>query len=434
MVKLKTRIIISVAMALGLTAVGISLSKLYKVSQTRKSYYDLGIKSLKQDNCDRANQQFASLQTHGAFLNKVDKLSNAAKPYQQECNAWQATRKEVDAAKENQNFAQVLVSYNNFAELHSRSALVGFAREEIQELFNDLEVAQLANDKSCKRIDSLVKHELIRDRDRNLPTLYTSCIEVYQDKGDSQEEFNHQVEFLTAYPNNYQALEVKQGLIKNPLGCSNAEQLQNNDAVAQWANLMPVVYLACGRAYRSVADYSTAIAFYQALSTNYPDSNLVPTAKDNLADIDREVAQIKAEMQTAAEIIQARITACTAGSFLFDWAIDLGEMISGKDCMTGQSLQDFERIMTVLPLIDGLQGAAKINRVWQVIDTVGTFTAVRRTQNLLADYQTLFNLLDDKEEIELLAAHNSNLSALISQRGKSIDLSEHHQKFAELLE
>ncbi|MEL6580229.1 MAG: hypothetical protein AAFQ14_10780 [Cyanobacteria bacterium J06621_12] len=430
----KSQVILTATIVLCLSAIGVAVTKLYKLAQVRQDYYGAGINSLNQGNCDRAMEQFTALSAHGAFLDRFDRLSDTVKPYQQECSAWQKTQQEVNEAQENDDFAQALISYDHFVKNNSGSSLVQFAKREVKALFENLEIAQLASDKSCKQIDSLVQQELIPDRDRFLPSFYVGCIEVYQNAEDDREEFSHQVKFLTAYPTNNQALEVKQGLIENSLVCHNSAQLQSNDTVTQWGNLMPVIYLACGKAYQSVADYPQAIAFYQTLLVTYPDSDLTQKAEDNLAAIDREVAQIRAQMQIAADNVKARIGACTAGSIFLDWAIDLGEFITGKDCMTGKSLHDVERLMTVIPLIDGFQNVGKVSRAWQVIDTVRTFTAINRTQNLLEDYQTLFELLDDREEIELLAAHNSRLMSLVARKGKSLDLSQHHQDFVQLLE
>ena len=407
---------------------------LKRAAPNRKSYYDAGIKSLKQGNCDRAKEQFSSLETYGTFLNKVDKLPDAVKHYQQECKAWQSTEKEVDGAKENQDFAQVLVSYDNFVELHSQSALVKFAREKTQTLFNELEIKQLASDKSCKQIDSLVKHELIPDRDLNLPLLYLGCIEIYREKQDIKKELDFQTEFLVDFPQHDRALSIKQGLIQNPLVCDRSEELQKNEAVPNWGNLMSVVYLSCGKAYQEVKNYKRASAFYQSVAINYPEDELVSQADSYLASIDREINAISQEMSIAADVIKGRITVCTAGSIFLDWLIDLGEVFSGKDCMTGESLHDIERWLTIVPLIDGLKGASKLARLWQIIDTVTTFTEIQHTQNLLQDRQSLLNFLDNETEMELLKAHNFNLVPLVANTGNAIDLSQQYSEVAQLLQ
>ena len=430
----KSQVILTATIVFGLSAVGFAVTKLYKLAQVRQGYYNAGVNSFNRGDCDRATEHFTALSTHGAFLDRFDKLSDTVKPYQQDCSVWQKTEQEVDEAKANEDFAQALISYSYFVKNNSGSGLVKFAKGKVKALFEDLEIAQLTSDKSCKQIDSMVQQELIPERDLLLPSFYVGCIKVYQDAEDSREEFSHQVKFLTAYPTNNQALEVKQGLIENSLVCHNSAQLQSNDTVTQWGNLMSVIYLACGKAYQSVADYPQAIAFYQSLLVTYPDNDLAQKAEDNLAAIDREVSQIRAQMQIAADNVKARIGACTAGSIFLDWVIDLGELITGKDCMTGKSLHDVERLMTVIPLIDGFQNVGKVSRAWQVIDTVTTFAAINRTQNLLKDYQTLFELLDDREEIELLAAHNSRLMTLITKKSKSLNLSQNHQEFVQLLE
>ena len=50
--------------------------------------------------------------------------------------------------------------------------------------------------------------------------------------------------------------------------------------------------------------------------------------------------------------------------------------------MTGEALHDIERWLTIVPLVDGIKGASRLARLWQVIDTVATFTEIQYTQNL----------------------------------------------------
>lgn len=434
MSNIRTRFFVFAISTLGFVVLGSGIFKIYDISQTRKNNYNIGITSLNRGECDRALQKFDLLIKKNTWFNKIDRLTDEVKPYQQQCQSWKTTVKKVDNAKNNNNLAQVLVNYGDFAKKYPSSKLVNIAKQKLKVLFGDVKVKLFTSDRSCQQVNSLLKHELIPDRDRYLPLFYLGCVDIYQEKQDRELELNFQTKFLVDFPQHEKALTIKQGLIQNPLVCERSQRLQTSKVISDLGNLMPVVYLACAKAYQEVKNYKQAISFYRSVEINYPDNELVRQANFYLAAIDSEINEIAEEMSNAADTIKGRITACTAGSFVFDWLIDLGELFSGKDCMTGESLHDIERWLTILPLVDGLKGASKLGRLWQIIDTVATFTEIQQTQNLLQDRQSLLDFLDNEVDMELLIAHNSNLASLVVNMGNAIDLSQQYSEVAQLLD
>lgn len=433
MSNVRARFLAFAVLTLGIAILGGGIFQIYQISINRKGNYQEGINSLNRGNCARALKQFSLLENNNKWFDRIDRLIEEAKPYRQQCQAWQLTLKEIENARENNDLAQILLSYNNFAGKHPSSKLVDTARYELKKLFNDVEAKLLTNDRSCRQVDSISKHQLIPDRDRNLPWFYLGCIEIYREKQDREPEFDFQTKFLTAYAKHEQAITVKQGLVQNPLVCDRSQQLQKSKAVSAWGNLMSVVYLTCGKAYQEVKNYQQAITFYRSIQVYYPEDELISQADSDLASIEREIKAITAEMSIAADTIKARITACTAGSIFFDWLIDLGEVFSGKDCMTGESLHDIERWLTIVPLVDGFKGASKLATLWQVIDTVATFSEVQQTQNLIQDRHSLLDFLNNRSQMRLLIAHNSKLASLTTNMGNAIDLSPHYLEVAEFL-
>lgn len=412
---------------------GYGTFKVYNLIKARKDNYQMGVDNYKQGKCEQANQFFARLSVEADFLNKIDKLTDHAEIYEQECYAWTSTNKKIESAIDNKQFAEVLFISLDFIKKHSNSSLKEIAQQKSQEIFEQVNTKQLANSQTCSQIDSFESYQLIPDRDRYLPLFYLGCIEVYQEKQDREQEFNFQTEFLVTYPQHEKALNVKQGIVQNPLVCDRSKELQKNEAVINWGNLMPIVYLSCGKAYQEVKNYKQAIAFYQSVAINYPEDELVSQADSYLASVELEINVISEELSNAADVIKGRIAACTAGSIFFDLIIDLGEVFSGKDCMTGESLHDIERWLTIVPMIDGFKGASKLARLWQIIDTVTTFAEVQQTQNLLGDRQSLIDFLDNEGEMGLLKSHNANLVPLLTNMGDAINLSQEHQEFAQLL-
>ncbi len=435
------RLFLSIILVLGFGAVGTVSATVYKAIQERKNNFNEAISNLDQGYCDLALNNFELLERDNKWLGKFDKLLNKydhltdeAKLYQNQCSNWQNTVTKTDLARKNEEWELILINLSSFVQKHPGSKLVIFAKKQLGELFEEIDTALLTSDRSCQQVDSFLKYELIPEPERYLPLFYLGCIGVYQEQQDEQKEFNLRTKFLTAYPQHGEALRVKQGLLQSSLVCSSSENLQNHPAVSQWGNLMPVVYLFCGKAYQDVQDYKTAISYYQSVEIHFPKDELVEQADSYLDSVEQEINTIAREMSEAADVIKGRITACTAGSIFFDWLIDLGELISGKDCLTGESLHDLERWLTIIPLVDGFKGLSKLDRLWKIIDTVATFAEIQNTQNLLQNRQSLLGFLDNEGEMGLLKAHNSSIAPLVSRRGREVNLSKHYSEFVQLLE
>lgn len=72
-----------------------------------------------------------------------------------------------------------LLAYNDFISRYPNSALVSFVREQNEMLWQEVDLANLAQTELCDRVDELQNNQLIAQSDTNLPLFYEACGQSY---------------------------------------------------------------------------------------------------------------------------------------------------------------------------------------------------------------------------------------------------------------
>ncbi|MFP4006438.1 MAG: hypothetical protein ACLFV6_00320 [Spirulinaceae cyanobacterium] len=68
-----------------------------------------------------------------------------------------------------------LLAYTDFINHYPNSALVPFVRKQNETLWQETDLANLAQIELCDRLDELQNHQLIAQSDTNLPLFYAAC-------------------------------------------------------------------------------------------------------------------------------------------------------------------------------------------------------------------------------------------------------------------
>lgn len=408
-----------------------SFQEIVRIKNKRKNIYNVGLSEYKNGECQQSIETFSSLSNNHSWFNYIDRLSKNSEQKELECSNWIYTINNADKSFNRNEYDRSLLEYNEFINKNPESELIRFSKNEIFNLFSNFGATQLATFSSCNSIESFKKNNIIPNQDNNLPNFYIGCINTYKERQYNNNEFNIQFSFLTEYPDHERAYNVKSSLIANPIVCNSTQKLQSNEEIANIESLMPAIYFNCGLSHSKILEYRKSIGFYKNLMYHYPNHVLSGYSEENLSTIDNNIAAIKNEMLEAVQVIDTRMKLCAAGGFLFDWVIDLGEAISGKDCMTDQPLSDIGRLITLIPVLDGVKGVKKAGTALKIIETVQNFNSLNQTKNLLDE--DFFTFFENPENLNLLSSHNAKLKPLLASSKKRLDLSENHSIFVKFI-
>lgn len=403
-------------------------------------HWHCGQQAYQRVECEPATQHLEKI----INLTNFTSYSTDAQKTKQECESFTAKNEKATQLETEKKLDEALLVHNEFLSSFNQGALASFTRKSTELLFAKHGPAKLASSVSCEKTDSFIENNIIPNRDSNLPHFYWSCGQLYATKGEKSAEIDIYIDFLNLYSTNELAFKVNSAILTNSVACNRSEELQNNKIIAEKSNLMPVLYISCGKAYQEVANYPKAIEFFGQVNHYYPSHSLVKKANDSVIDVDKEIKKIQQEILVATNVLENRIIGCTTGNLFLGTFVDLGELFSGKDCMTGKKLGKLGIAMNIIPFVDLFKDSAKatktINNLRVLRKTIGLGFAVKKyydvtqTKNLLQDNEDFFALLLDDDTMNMLAINNSSLNTLVLNKiGDPIDLSKQHSEAVKLL-
>lgn len=398
-----------------------TVKKSQKILNARKDIYSEGLKAYQEADCSQAISYFESVEAYASFpFDILDGLTSHARKHTSLCSEFIASNKLASQAKQGGNLSNALLIHHQFIETyeHEEDSLTGKKRDFITGLFASHGVAKLTGFESCNNVKNLIKTKVIPNQDSNLPHFYYHCGKFYAQKGQSAQELEQYYYFLAEFPKHSITKKVQLLAVKNDLICSQASKFQQNQAISQLPNFMPVAYLICAQANYYSIKYPETRDFLSLLKKYYPQHSFYQSANNFLFNVNQEIQLVKTEVYNAGETIKVKLAACQGGSFLgLDWAIDIAEAFSGRSCGLEQELKNWERIATVIPIIDGAKGANKYRKAFSFLQRANNFNSVNQAQQTIQENdQSFFDFLQNREAIALFAHHNPKLNGLVLSR------------------
>jgi hypothetical protein len=211
--------------------------------------------------------------------------------------------------------------------------------------------------------------------------------------------------------------------------CSQTATFQSIPAIAKLPSFMAVVDMNCSMAYYNAIDYPQSREFLKSLRKNYPKHSLAKVANNWLFSINQEIKTVKSEIFNSGETIKAKMIGCTTVGFLgLGSIVDIIESLAGKSCGLEEPLEDWQRVVNIIPGFGEARGAGKVKRLYDLIQVASRWQGIDKMESAVQDDEALFALLKDSEMITLLTRHNQKLEQLVMPRlNQPIDTSKNTQ-------
>ena len=416
--------------AVFVTGLTVFIHQVQETSAFRYESFKQGQMAKQSVNCPKAISYFTQVKETASFpFNAFDGLTDLAQQQIAICDAFMTANQQATQAKQQGNLSKALVISSTFVEQYPSDELTKATRSSITALFGNYKLVKLAGIESCDRVDNLVNAKVIPNAKSNTPLFYYSCGQFYAKRGQNEQELGHYRRFLTFAPRHSLSPNVQKAAVKNANMCSQTATFQSIPAIAKLPSFMAVVDMNCSMAYYNAIDYPQSREFLKSLRKNYPKHSLAKVANNWLFSINQEIKTVKSEIFNSGETIKAKMIGCTTVGFLgLGSIVDIIESLAGKSCGLEEPLEDWQRVVNIIPGFGEARGAGKVKRLYDLIQVASRWQGIDKMESAVQDDEALFALLKDSEMITLLTRHNQKLEQLVMPRlNQPIDTSKNTQ-------
>ena len=417
--------------AVAVTALTVFIvQKVKETSAFRYESFKQGQMAYQSVNCPKATSSFTQVEQTASFpFNNFDGLTDRSRQKIATCSAFTIANQQATQAKQQGNLSEALVMLSTFVEQHPSDELTKATRFSITALFSSYKLVKLAGIESCDRVDNLVNAKVIPNAGVNTPLFYYSCGKIYAKHGQNEQELDQYRRFLALAPRHSLSRNVQIAAVKNANMCSQTSTFQSIPTIAKLPSFMPVVDINCSMAYYNAIDYPQSREFLKSLRKNYPKHDLAKVANNLLFSINQEIKTVKSEIFNSGETIKAKMIGCTTVGFLgLGSFVDVIESLAGKSCGLEEPLEDWQRVVNIIPGVGEARGAGKVKRLYDLIQVTSRWQGINKMQSAVQDDETLFALLKDSEMVTLLTRHNQKLEQLVMPRlNRPIDTNKNTQ-------
>ncbi len=171
--------------------------------------YTLGHQAYQQFDCAEAIKYYEKALTTLTFFD--GDIRSLAGPEKLECVVF---LEGVDKQHE-KDFGGALLEYSSFVNNNPDSPLVESARVRAESIYSENELDSFVNDEVCGQTDQLLLNDIIPQRETNLPLVYYTCGQLFEEAGNfSNAKSNYEL-FLNAYEDHPLASEVEAALLRS---------------------------------------------------------------------------------------------------------------------------------------------------------------------------------------------------------------------------
>lgn len=416
--------------AVFVTGLTVFIHQVQETSAFRDESFKQGQMAKQSVNCPKAISYFTQVKETASFpFNAFDGLTDLAQQQIAICDAFMTANQQATQAKQQGNLSKALVISSTFVEQYPSDELTKATRSSITALFGNYKLVKLAGIESCDRVDNLVNAKVIPNAKSNTPLFYYSCGQFYAKRGQNEQELGQYRLFLTFAPRHSLSPNVQKAAVKNANMCSQTSTFQSIPAIAKLPSFMAVVDMNCSMAYYNAIDYPQSREFLKSLRKNYPKHSLAKVANNWLFSINQEIKTVKSEIFNSGETIKAKMIGCTTVGFLgLGSIVDIIESLAGKSCGLEEPLEDWQRVVNIIPGFGEARGAGKVKRLYDLIQVASRWQGIDKMESAVQDDEALFALLKDSEMVTLLVRYNQKLEQLVMPRlNQPIDTSKNTQ-------